>query len=121
MLEENRDLLSDITHRECSKEGAAQLPKLLFDLVLHADDRPRHNEPSITQECDKAETMPTDADGAVGGQQETAPDITSTQEIMRNLPKVWKVLTELLNHQEAKPVDLHVSDIISFSSPTHKF
>lgn len=116
MLEENRDLLSDITHRECSKEGAAQLPKLLFDIVSHADaynplmDSTR--EPSV--ECEEAVEVvevTSQEDGAIGGQCANGQftKLTSTQEIIRNLPKVWMVLTELLNHQQEKQVDLHVS------------
>lgn len=44
MLEENRDLLSDITSKEDCKEGAAQIPKLIFDLVSQADKQSDDSE-----------------------------------------------------------------------------
>lgn len=106
MLEDNRDLLNDITNRECSKEGAAQLPKLLFDLVSHANDS------SMQIDADVAEPeagCSSTNDGACGGYElNDKPKVTSAQEIIHNLPKVWKVLIELLNHQKTKQVDLNV-------------
>lgn len=114
MLEDNRDLLNDITHRECSKEGAAELPKLLFDIVSRAEDRAldQVNGTKDSREDNESvdECAPT-GEGAVDGENGASekPKVTSAQEIIRNLPKVWKVLTELLNHQQEKQVDLHVS------------
>lgn len=105
MLEDNRDLLNDMTNRESSKEGAAQLPKLLFDLMSQAND---------TQSCSKGENT----EMAAGCSQETETTqgndgvkakVTSAQEILHNLPKVWKVLIELLNHQKTKEVEFDVS------------
>ncbi|XP_031623519.1 putative leucine-rich repeat-containing protein DDB_G0290503 [Contarinia nasturtii] len=90
MLEENRDLLNDITSKEDSKEGAAQIPKLIFDLVSQSD---------------KTEENPNDGDGATAIDT-NASKVSSAQEIIHNLPKVWRVLTELLNHQQSKPVEL---------------
>lgn len=106
MLEDNRDLLNDITNRECSKEGAAQLPKLLFDLVSHANDRPHDAEEGVAEPEPGCSSMD---EGAYGGCEFNGkPKITSAQEIIHNLPKVWKVLIELLNHQKTKQVDLNV-------------
>lgn len=101
VLEENRDLLSDMTNRECSQEGAAQLPKILFDLVSQANDSVI-NDPSPDPD-----TPSTSAAAAVAAA--TTPKVTSAQEIMNNLPKVWKVLIELLNHQKMTPVPFKVS------------
>lgn len=111
MLEDNRDLLNDITNRECSKEEAAQLPKLLFDIMSQAEagscDR---NSPNREVEVEECEASTSTAEPiANDGSDIEKPKITSAQEIMRNLPKVWKVLIELLNHQKTKQVDLEVS------------
>lgn len=99
MLEDNRDLLNDMTNRESSKEGAAQLPKLLFDLVSQSDnvDSPSEKlENNDIPSTSTAEQTPNDK------------KLTSSQEIINNLPKVWKVLIELLNHQQLKPVQIMV-------------
>lgn len=103
MLEENRDLLNDMTSRESCKEGAAQLPKLLFDLVSQAADgnADSGNESAITSD--------EQSDNSSNEEDEKQPKLTSAQEIMRNLPKVWRVLIELLNHQKMDPVKFTVS------------
>lgn len=93
VLEENRELLSEMTNREDSHEGAAQLPKLFFDLVTQAD------------RCDGITfNSGTDSDSNASS---SNPKMSSAQEIVSNLPKVWKVLIELLNHQEIKPVEIN--------------
>lgn len=101
MLEENRDLLNDMITTENCKEGAAQIPKLLFDLVSQTNNiGSESEEDSESQnEC-----------------QPEATKLTSAQEIMNNLPKVWKVLIELLNHQKLKPVEIKVCS----SHPTRR-
>lgn len=100
MLEENRDLLNDMTNRECSKEGAAQLPKLLFDLVSQAN-----------KSEDAAEIVENIVPSTSDAEEASKPkkEVTSAQEIIRNLPKVWKVLIELLSHQQLKPVQIKVA------------
>lgn len=95
MLEENRELLNDMTSRESCKEGAAQLPKLLFDLVSQAGDT---NEPSNSEQQKTKNQEP----------EKKQPILSSAQDIIQNLPKVWKVLIELLNHQKIDPVDIKV-------------
>lgn len=97
MLEENRDLINDITSKENCKEGAAQIPKLLFDLVSQAD-----------KNGDNVENMVDLSQPSTSTDQTSTTKVTSAQEIIHNLPKVWKVLIELLNHQELKPVPLKV-------------
>lgn len=115
MLEENRDLLNDITSKENCKEGAAQIPKLIFDLVSQADKKSDDTEnmdesplelATSVDECGAAgvDAAAIAADAAVT----TAGKVTSAQEIIHNLPKVWRVLIELLNHQQLKPVPLKV-------------
>lgn len=99
MLEDNRDLLNDMTNRESSKEGAAQLPKLLFDLVSQSD-----NVDSPSEKLDNNDIPST----STAEQTPNDKKLTSSQEIINNLPKVWKVLIELLNHQQLKPVQIMV-------------
>lgn len=106
MLEENRDLLNDITSKENCKEGAAQIPKLIFDLVSQADKTIEY--PTETEEAAGLESPSTSSADV-----ETTK-VSSAQEIIHNLPKVWRVLTELLNHQQLKPVPLQVSLFLNF-------
>lgn len=109
MLEDNRDLLNDITHRECSKEGAAQLPKLLFDIISKAEV---DNNKNGAYGEDEQANLTESAEGSSSSETICAPNqetkISSAQEIIRNLPKVWKVLVELLNHQKTQQVDFNV-------------
>lgn len=105
MLEDNRDLLNDITNREICKDGAAALPKLLFDLVIQAEENDLNND--ATSSC-----LEQSGDEMVAGSEESCKsksNVTSAQEICHNLPKVWKVLIELLNHQKAEQVTFAVS------------
>lgn len=101
MLEDNRDLLSDITNRETSLNGAAALPKLLFDLVSQSED----SENCTTDPADAVTTVHTDF---VGDETSMSKTIPAAQNIVDNLPKVWKVLIELLNHQKAEKVTFNV-------------
>lgn len=99
MLEDNRDLLNDITSKENCKEGAAQIPKLIFDLVSQADkndlgiDAPEPDNVHPSTSTDE----PNDT-----------VKVTTAQEISHNLSKVWRVLNEFLNHQKTRPVPLKV-------------
>lgn len=103
MLEENRDLLNDITSKEYCKEGAAQIPKLIFDLVSQADKKEENSE-NENSTVDSAEPS-TSTD------EPKTNKVSSAQEIIHNLPKVWRVLNELLNHQQMKPVELNVRPV----------
>ncbi|KAJ6635781.1 hypothetical protein Bhyg_14367 [Pseudolycoriella hygida] len=100
MLEDNRDLLNDITRREICKDGAAALPKLLFDLVTQAEE-------SGTDKDDPSASFLNHTEQIDPGSEESCipkSNVTTAQEICHNLPKVWKVLIELLNHQKAEQV-----------------
>lgn len=100
MLEENRDLLNDITNKENCKEGAAQIPKLIFDLVSQAGNS--------TEMAENADTSIDNAQQSTSTDESSEAKVSSAQEIIHNLPKVWRVLNELLNHQKTKPVPLKV-------------
>lgn len=120
MLEENRDLLSDITSKEDCKEGAAQIPKLIFDLVSQADKKSDETENADESSPSAESSAIVDECGDDATASVAASKVTSAQEIIHNLPKVWRVLIELLNHQQLKPVPLkvckHISSHIVLSS-----
>ncbi|KAI4502301.1 hypothetical protein M0802_002213 [Mischocyttarus mexicanus] len=69
LLQENRDLITDIARDNCTE--AAALPKLLLDLVEQVDGNK--------------------------GLQKRNEDDQQHEEIAHNLPKVWRVLLELLS------------------------
>lgn len=88
VLEENRELLSEMTINEGSTEGSI-LPKLLFDLVVQSN---KTEDPELPS---------------------TSKSVATTKEIIGNLPKVWRVLMEFLNHQKIVQVPLTETGEIS--------
>ncbi len=100
MLEDNRDLLNDITNREICKDGAAALPKLLFDLVTQAEENDLGKDEATNSHLERS----TEEFESAG-----KSSVSTAQEICHNLPKVWKVLIELLNHQKTEQVIFTVS------------
>lgn len=84
VLDENRELLSEMTINEGTTEGSV-LPKLLFDLVI------------------QSKTTDVDDDD---DQQPSTSNVATTKEIIGNLPKVWRILMEFLNHQKIIKVPL---------------
>lgn len=128
MLEENRDLLNEMTQAEgsCSGDGA-MLPKLLFELVeqaaagQEASEKSRSTTPTPTpitepepeQEKEHELEPETSADQTDAIKQERrqlqqrrrrSHEPASAQEIIGILPKVWKVLMELLSHHKIERV-----------------
>uniref|UniRef100_A0A182W9W7 Uncharacterized protein n=1 Tax=Anopheles minimus TaxID=112268 RepID=A0A182W9W7_9DIPT len=103
VLEENRDLLIEMTKDEAETiDTGAFLPRALYDLITEVDEA---NEPT---ETDGAEQDEPDASG-----EEEFTDVqkASPEQIADKLPKVWRVLIELVNHQErAQPVPFVVSE-----------
>lgn len=78
MLEQNRDLLNEMAIKE-DFEGIDEgsfLPKLLYDLFLQVDQEPQ----DMTKDSTDSFSTP--------------------EEIAEKLPKVWRVLIELLNHHK---------------------
>lgn len=142
MLEENRDLLNEMTQTEGSCSDGATLPKLLFELVEQAaksgevepeSDKSRSATPTPNTEgevkamgediTDSVKLEPSvkkhrrRSAGGAGGAGVTAavaslkshePEImgkvATAEEIIGNLPKVWKVLMELLSHHKIERV-----------------
>lgn len=81
MLEQNRDLLHEMAVKE-DFEGIDEgsfLPKLLYDLFLQ-----------VNQETSEE----------VQGADAIKDSVSSPEEIAEKLPKVWRVLIELLSHQK---------------------
>ncbi|GAB0086222.1 hypothetical protein DMENIID0001_002270 [Sergentomyia squamirostris] len=98
ILEEHRLLLSDITNNEESLIANNFLPKVLCDLVTQATDRDNGGGADDDSEVDKRE----DENSLINRR-----EISTTEEIIGNLPKVWRILTELLSHQKKiNPVPL---------------
>ncbi|XP_045773526.1 myosin-2 heavy chain [Maniola jurtina] len=81
-LEENHGILTQMAGKENSSEASSELPKLLLELVSQIDEPNTFNETAISDSVE-------------------APGVqnTSAEEIVENLPKVWRVLIELLSHQ----------------------
>ena len=112
LLQENHDLITEITIKEDSSEAAAILPKLLLNLVTQVDsgtastsssptgERIDDNQPELNMQ-----TSPLVHDLAVEdvpeanskGSEENVSSIAA-EDIALNLRKVWKVLMELLSH-----------------------
>lgn len=81
MLEQNRDLLHEMAVKE-DFEGIDEgsfLPKLLYDLFLQV------NQESAEE---------------VQGSAAVKDSVSTPEEIAEKLPKVWRVLIELLSHQK---------------------
>lgn len=136
MLEENRDLLNEMTQAEgsCSGDGA-MLPKLLFELVEQAaagqegSEKSRSTTPTPEPEQEKEHELEpeTSADQTDAIKQERrqlqqrrrrSHEPASAQEIIGNLPKVWKVLMELLSHHKIERVQFEEVQPTTTTTPT---
>ncbi|XP_022223736.2 plectin [Drosophila obscura] len=150
MLEENRQLLNQMTQAEGSCSDGATLPKLLFELVEEAtgsggsgedSDKSRSATPTPHVQALAVAVAEAEADTAADGvdvdmdmpdcvqpvgkehsgkrrsgsagavaaslkchEPEIMGKVASAQEIIGNLPKVWKVLMELLSHHKIERV-----------------
>lgn len=82
LLQENHDLISDIAREESTE--AAALPKLLLDLVEQV-------------EGGKGSQRRVDGENGIENETEKKDEDLQQEEIAHNLPKVWRVLLELLS------------------------
>lgn len=112
LLQENHDLITEITIKEDSSEAAATLPKLLLDLVTQVDSGTASSSSSPRGERNEdnqleLETQPPpivhdltaeDVPGMNSKSSEECANGMAVEDIALNLPKVWKVLMELLSH-----------------------
>nr|XP_040235688.2 restin homolog [Anopheles coluzzii]XP_049464488.1 restin homolog [Anopheles coluzzii] len=98
VLEENRDLLIEMTKDEAETiDTGAFLPRALYDLITEVDEANELPPGNDGKEEDGAE--------ASGEDEFTDVQKASPEQIADKLPKVWRVLIELVNHQErAQPV-----------------
>ena len=112
LLQENHDLITEITIKEDSSEAAAILPKLLLDLVTQVGsgtastsrsttgERRDDNQPELsihTSPLDHDLTVEDVPEGNSKSSEECVSSIAA-EDIALNLRKVWKVLMELLSH-----------------------
>ncbi|KAJ8951638.1 hypothetical protein NQ318_012308 [Aromia moschata] len=96
-LEEHHDLLQNIVSSEISSEVSYALPKVLLDLLNQINTKDDLIHDSHTS---------------------TVHQMNSVEEIVENLPKVWRVLIELLSHQKA-PVN-NLTDDEEDDNPCYK-
>ncbi|KOB72793.1 putative Ofd1 protein [Operophtera brumata] len=89
-LEENHGLLTHMAENENDSEASSALPKLLLKLVSEVDEI----EEQKTENDEESEKL----EEAVLAP-ESSPTTSTAEEIVENLPKVWRVLMELLSHQ----------------------
>ncbi|XP_047997926.1 CAP-Gly domain-containing linker protein 1 isoform X2 [Leguminivora glycinivorella] len=95
-LEENHGLLTHMAERDNGSEGSSALPKLLLEIVSQVDEGEdvqqfKESANSSSNEEAKEDVMTEES--------ESQNPNTSAEEIVQNLPKVWRVLMELLSHQ----------------------
>uniref|UniRef100_A0A182YRA4 Uncharacterized protein n=2 Tax=Anopheles stephensi TaxID=30069 RepID=A0A182YRA4_ANOST len=98
VLEENRDLLIEMTKDEAETlDTGAFLPRALYDLITEVDE--------ANEQTENAHTDAQYGPDASGEEEFTDVQKASPEQIADKLPKVWRVLIELVNHQErAQPV-----------------
>ncbi|XP_022118988.2 GRIP and coiled-coil domain-containing protein 2 [Pieris rapae] len=84
-LEENHGILIHMAEQEKGSEISSALPKLLLELVNQVDG---NSESETSQRVSQVNEKGEEIQGPNGA-----------EEIVQNLPKVWKVLIELLSHQ----------------------
>ncbi|KAJ8720288.1 hypothetical protein PYW07_012331 [Mythimna separata] len=102
-LEDNHGLLTQMAEKENGSEASSALPKLLLELVSQVDENAeKYNDDKTTDENDGSSKQETSTSEEPGKEPDTQkPTSTTAEEIVENLPKVWKVLIELLSHQNA--------------------
>ncbi|CAH0625529.1 unnamed protein product [Chrysodeixis includens] len=94
-LQENHGLLTQMAEKENDSEASSALPKLLLELVTQVDE----NEDKCSDENNKIDDQASSQDATTSEQESESQKPTTAEEIVENLPKVWKVLIELLSHQ----------------------
>lgn len=103
LLEENHHLLQDIAINDESNQVSA-LPKVLLDLVTEVSDKENSREEEEEEDKQKASGKGDNHNNNIillKSSETQTHQLNSASEIVENLPKVWKVLIELLSHQNA--------------------
>ncbi|KAL4715750.1 hypothetical protein ACJJTC_006329 [Scirpophaga incertulas] len=95
-LEENHGILTQMAERENDSEASTALPKLLLEIVNQVEEQNENKNAESIQNDQQINIVESES-GDIPG----LPDCTSTttEEIVQKLPKVWRVLMELLSHQ----------------------
>lgn len=97
VLAENRDLLIEMTKQEAETiDLGAFLPRALYDLVAEVDDDEAEEVVEGTSTASELPGSEDEDDELLNGVVQKA----SPEQIADKLPKVWRVLIELVNHQE---------------------
>ncbi|XP_013194955.2 thyroid receptor-interacting protein 11 [Amyelois transitella] len=99
-LEENHGILTQMAEKENDSEASTALPKLLLELVSQVDEDENSDHNAVTEEKEKEENSSTEGTAEGINSSHTTPE-----EIVENLPKVWRVLMELLSHQSVTEVN----------------
>ncbi|XP_060519891.1 cilia- and flagella-associated protein 58 [Cylas formicarius] len=107
-LEDHHELLQNIVVNEISSAYSAVLPKVLLDLVHQVNVGDKDDEEN------KLETIVEESES-----QTTTAQINSAEEIVVLLPKVWRVLIELLSHQKV-PTNVLADEEMPDQNPCYK-
>ncbi|XP_022902104.2 putative leucine-rich repeat-containing protein DDB_G0290503 [Onthophagus taurus] len=102
LLEENHGLLTNIAINDEHSEASA-LPKVLLDLVKQVNENKKESMEEIATPTENVEVV---AEPEEDTQLPSTHQLNSPEEIVENLPKVWRVLIELLSHQTAPSNDI---------------
>lgn len=100
LLEDNHDLLADIGSKSTANESTPALPRLLLNLVTQVQDS----------------NIETDSQSDTG---QTSQNCNKTEDIISNLPKVWRVLIELLSHHTVPSVAINSENPTSTDVPNN--
>lgn len=101
-LEENHGILTQMAERENDSEASTALPKLLLEIVNQVEQNNTESskdENGISQQ--ESLSVPN-------SENLNTASASTPEEIVQNLPKVWRVLMELLSHQnvaDANPTE----------------
>lgn len=134
-LEENHDLLKDIVINEESNAISSALPKVLLDLVNQVNDAETSTNQADSTES-KLSVIPEESGTcpnflfqfiatliiiSVESQSSSQQNsLNSASEIVQNLPKVWRVLIELLSHQVRPSTNLQEHNEPQDTNPCYK-
>ncbi|XP_068628251.1 myosin-11 [Battus philenor] len=100
-LEENHGILTHMAERENGSEASSALPKLLLQLISQVEEIEEHKQSGKEQ---KEEVTAEERSNEDKNDNQNSEN-NRAEEIVQNLPKVWRVLTELLSHQTVSEVE----------------
>ncbi|RVE42522.1 hypothetical protein evm_012830 [Chilo suppressalis] len=99
-LEENHGILTQMAERENDSEASTALPKLLLEIVNQVEEGEEEKKEESTEE--KSETSLEQNQDIQNSDKINCTSATTPEEIVQKLPKVWRVLMELLSHQNVE-------------------